>query len=124
MMKIVPKNITSKPFLYSLETKRDWEEKVKYEPQTSIAPEIVQEIEKYALTAYRVLELKDISRIDFRVGKDNHPRIIDINPLPGLSPNYSDLPILYRLKGRSYQELIKTILKEAFKRYGFTWPNA
>ena len=71
--------------------------------------------------AYRALELKDFSRVDFRIGKDNIPQIIDINPLPGLSPNYSDLPILYRLKNRTYAELIATLLKESFARYGLEW---
>jgi len=121
MMKIVPKEESDQPFLYSLEIKRDWQAKVKYEGQSSIAPAIQKAIEKYALTAYRVLELRDISRIDFRVGRDDIPRIIDINPLPGLSPRYSDLPILCRLNGKSYSELVKTILREAFKRYGFKW---
>jgi len=121
MMKIVPKEESDQPFLYSLEIKRDWQAKVKYEGQSSISAAMQKAIEKYALTAYRVLELKDIARIDFRVGKDDIPRIIDINPLPGLSPRYSDLPILCRLNGKSYPELVKTILREAFKRYGFKW---
>lgn len=121
MMRIVPKYESRKPFLYSLETKRQWQDKVSYQPQEAIALDIQKLVEKYALAAYRVLELKDLARIDFRIGSDNVPRIIDVNPLPGLSPRYSDLPIIYRLAGRSYSELVKTLLKESFKRYGLKW---
>ncbi len=118
MMKIVSKEPCGQKFIYSLEVKRQWEEKVKYEPQSAIAPHIQRLVKQYALKAYQALELKDFSRIDFRVGQDNIPRIIDINPLPGLSPRYSDLPILYRLRGRSYSELVRVLLESSFKRYG------
>lgn len=123
MMKISPQDVSGKTFLYSLENKRDWQVKIKYEPHTTIAPDIKDVIKKYALEAYRVLELKDMARIDFRVSRDNLPKIIDINPLPGLSPLYSDLPILYKLDGGNHSDLIKILLKEAFKRYGFKWPD-
>ncbi|MBU2250659.1 MAG: KamA family radical SAM protein, partial [Candidatus Omnitrophica bacterium] len=118
MMKIVPKDQSGEKFIYSLEVKRQWEEKVTYQPQNTIAAGIQRRVKLYALKAYQALELKDFARIDFRVGQDNLPRIIDINPLPGLSPRYSDLPILYRLKGRSYSDLIKALLETTFKRYG------
>lgn len=121
MMKIVPSDQSQGYFLYSLETKREWETKVLYEPQEKIRAHIQALVAEYTLTAYRTLELKDFARIDFRVGKGDIPKIIDINPLPGLSPRYSDLPILYRLRGKSYSELIETLLKESFGRYGFVW---
>ena len=121
MMRIVPKVESETPFIYSLEIKRQWQDKVSYQPQATIALDIQQLVKEYSLAAYRFLELKDLVRIDFRVDGSKVPRIIDINPLPGLSPNYSDLPILCRLAGRSYSELIKTVLKESFKRYNLKW---
>ncbi|MFH1771887.1 MAG: KamA family radical SAM protein [Candidatus Omnitrophota bacterium] len=121
MMKIVPKDETKTPFLYSLETKRQWQDKVSYQPQSSVSLNIQKLVKKYALAAYRILELKDFARIDFRLDKESVPRIIDVNPLPGLSPRYSDLPILYRLKGKAYSELIKALLKESFQRCGLNW---
>ena len=123
MMKIVPKDKPSLPFVYSIENKRMWQEKIEYKPQESIPDKIQELIEDYALRAFSLLELKDLARIDFRLDKNNHPKIIDINPLPGLSPSYSDLSILYNLKGRSYSELIKRFLHESFKRYGFNFPE-
>ncbi|HNX90406.1 MAG TPA: ATP-grasp domain-containing protein [Candidatus Omnitrophota bacterium] len=108
-------------FLYSIEIKREWEEKVKYEPESRIPCAVRENIEKNAIAAFKTLGLRDVSRIDFRVDKNGVPRIIDINPLPGLSPRYSDLPILCRLNGKSYEELVRTILKETFKRNGFAY---
>jgi D-alanine-D-alanine ligase len=106
-------------FIYSQEVKRAWQEKVAYRPQDSIPKMIRSRIETAALEIFSVLELRDIARIDFRLGCDDIPRVIDINPLPGLSPHYSDLPILCRLNGISYSELIATILSAAFTRLGF-----
>lgn len=123
MMKIVPRNNSNQHFLYSIENKREWENKIKYEPKESIPENIQASIKKYALEAFSALELKDIARIDFRLDENNIPKIIDINPLPGLSPVYSDLIILYRLAGKDYSDLINLILKETFKRHGFKFNN-
>jgi len=67
------------------------------------------------------LELRDIARIDFRLDSNGDPHVIDVNPLPGLSPYYSDLIILYRMSGGEYREIIKTILKAAFLRNNLYW---
>jgi D-alanine-D-alanine ligase len=48
-------------------------------------------------------------------GRDR-PNFIEVNPLAGLNPVHSDLPILCRLKGISFQELMERILESAFKR--------
>ena len=61
-----------------------------------------------------------MARIDFRLDVDGLPRIIDVNPLPGLSPEYSDLPILYRLNGGDYRTLIRSILESSLARNGLS----
>ncbi|MDP2922961.1 MAG: D-alanine--D-alanine ligase [Candidatus Omnitrophota bacterium] len=123
MMRIRLRDESQKIFLYSQEVKREWQSKIKYEPQKKIPPAIRRKIKKYALMAFSILELRDVARIDFRLDKNNIPKIIDINPLPGLSPFYSDLPILCRLQGRGYRDLVKAILKEALNRYGLIFPH-
>ncbi len=119
MMRVAEKNKSGRPFLYSQENKRNWEEKIRYDPPGLIDKNIRKAIEKYCINAFRALELRDIARIDFRLDNANIPRIIDVNPLPGLSPYYSDLPIICKLNGKGYGYLIKTILNEALKRNGF-----
>jgi D-alanine-D-alanine ligase len=119
MMRISYKRKNKTDFLYSLETKRNWKRIVKHEGKESI-PKIIQEkVEDYALRAFLLLGLRDFARIDFRLDVQACPKIIDVNPLAGLSPHYSDLPIAAQLNGLSYSELINLILSEAFRRYGF-----
>mgnify|MGYP006298403615 CR=1 FL=1 len=118
MMKISGSDENQTDFIYSLEIKRDWQNRVVYTGPESIEPDIRERISVIALLAFQVLELRDIARIDFRLDGKSIPKIIDINPLPGLSPTYSDLPILYRLSGGSYPQIIIKILTAAFKRNG------
>jgi D-alanine-D-alanine ligase len=121
MMRICPKKESRDKFIYSLEVKRDWKALVKYEPESMISFKTKNSVSNYALAAFKALGLRDISRIDFRLDSKGEPKIIDINPLPGLSPRYSDLPIICRLQGKTYAYLVEEILKAAFSRYGFAW---
>jgi len=75
-------------------------------------------ITRYALCAFRALELRDIARIDFRLDQKQYPPYHRYQPSCRLSPCYSDLPILYRLNGGNYSKLVRIILKEALARYG------
>ncbi|MDD4013472.1 MAG: ATP-grasp domain-containing protein [Candidatus Omnitrophica bacterium] len=119
MMRISPVDIPTKDFLYSIETKRDWRKKVRYDKEALISLRTKKAVGTYAAAAFKALELRDFSRVDFRLDGEGTPRIIDINPLPGLSPAYSDLPILYRLKGGTYSGLIRKILTAVLSRNGF-----
>ncbi len=109
-------------FLYSLEEKRNYLENIRYDGPETIPPPLREQLGRLAAAAFRALELRDMARIDFRLDGDGIPRIIDVNPLPGLSPQYSDLPILHRLSGGSYRDLIGAILKGALRRNGLAFP--
>jgi lysine 2,3-aminomutase len=121
MMRIRAKDETDEPFVYSIEVKRDWQARVKYDPMSAIPSNIQDAVKDAAFRTFAALELRDIARIDFRLDRNNVPKVIDINPLPGLSPAYSDLPILYRMNGGTYADLIESILREALKRNGLDW---
>jgi D-alanine-D-alanine ligase len=62
--------------------------------------------------------LKDGGRIDLRSDAHGVPHFIEVNSLAGLNPVRSDLPILCRLIGISYDRLIMDILNSALKRAG------
>jgi D-alanine-D-alanine ligase len=104
--------------IYSLEVKREWKEKVRYHCPPSIDPTLLKKIEEVALRSFRVLECRDVSRVDIRVDKDETPYFLEINPLPGLSPVYGDLPIMAGRMGWEYGRLVKTIFHHALKRNG------
>jgi D-alanine-D-alanine ligase len=119
VMQIEIKGKPPEESIYSLEIKREWEEKVRYHCPPSIDPNLLKKIEGVALQAYRALECRDVSRVDIRVGEDRTPYFLEINPLPGLSPVYGDLVIMARSMGWDYAQLVKTIFHQALKRYGW-----
>jgi D-alanine-D-alanine ligase len=75
-----------------------------------------------ALAAYRVLGCRDVGRVDLRSDAFGEPQFLEVNPIPGLTPGFSDLPVLAELAGRSYDWLIRRILTEAAGRHGLALP--
>jgi D-alanine-D-alanine ligase len=118
VMYIEIKGIPLEEAIYSLEVKREWEEKVKYHCPPPIEKKLLRKIEEVALRSFRALECRDVSRVDIRVGKDEAAYFLEINPLPGLSPVYGDLPIIAKQMGWDYDRLVKTIFHHALRRYG------
>ena len=118
LMEILNKKHPGKDFVYSLETKRDWEELVDYNSPPDIPQELDMKIRRLAIVAFREFGCRDIARIDFRISEYNKPYLLEINPLPGLSPQYGDLVIMAQKQGMSYEELVMAILNRAFSRYG------
>jgi D-alanine-D-alanine ligase len=53
-----------------------------------------------------------------RCDRSGEPNFLEVNPLPGLNPVTSDLPILARLAGLSYAELLGGIVEAAGRRWG------
>jgi D-alanine-D-alanine ligase len=120
VMQIEIKGRPPEESIYSLEIKREWEEKVRYHCPPLIDQDLLRKIEEVALRSYRVLECRDVSRVDIRVGEDRTPYFLEVNPLPGLSPVYGDLVMIARNMGWDYARLVKTIFHHALKRYGWT----
>jgi D-alanine-D-alanine ligase len=102
-------------FIYSLEVKRDWQRRVRYECPPKLPPGRVKAVEDAALRAYNALGCRDVARIDFRL-RDGVPYFIEANPLPGLNPQTGDLVILAGKVGVSHAQLIERILSAALER--------
>lgn len=101
--------------IYSYETKTDYEKLVTYAvPKDAVA----QEAASVALAAWRALRCMDAGRIDVRCDAAGRPNFIEVNPLAGLNPTHSDLPILCRRNGIEYNTLIGRILSHACRRHG------
>jgi D-alanine-D-alanine ligase len=116
MMRVLPRETTDR-FVYSLEVKRDYLRQVRYESPPQLPAADIRAIEQAALTAYRVLGCRDAARVDFRF-RDGIPYFLEVNPLPGLNPESSDLVIVAKLCGWSYDRLISTIFQAARDRQG------
>lgn len=101
---------------YTALNKDEWQERVRYrlldgEPLAARAREV-------ALGVYRALACRDTSRVDLRCDERGEPCFLEVNPLPGLHPVRSDLPILWRLGGNAYPDLLGWIVDAAARRWG------
>jgi D-alanine-D-alanine ligase len=117
-MEIVPKQAAVADFVYSLERKRSqtWREEMDYVAPPRRPADFVTSIEALALAAHRALGCRDVSRVDVRVGRDGGPKFIEANPLPGIAPGWSDLALLWERLGRTYEDLVNSIVDEARTR--------
>lgn len=73
-------------------------------------------VKEIALKTHYAVGCADVSRTDIRLSEDNTPYVLEINPLPGLNPHESNLPMMAYAAGMKYQELIASILAGALKR--------
>ena len=115
VMQIRHRTLPSNEFLYSLEVKRDWENQVEYLVPPPVTAGLRAALEKLALGCYAALGCRDVSRVDLRL-KGGVPHFIEVNPLPGLSPTYGDLPILAGRMGWTHRELVLAIVQQALER--------
>lgn len=72
-------------------------------------------MKKLALDAHKILEVRDYSRIDIRLGNDGIPYVLEMNPNPGISAD-NTIPKAAKSLGLSYNEMINKILEHALKR--------
>lgn len=101
--------------VYSYVNKEECEELVIYE---LVKGDVAEACEKVALDAWRVLECEDGGRVDIRFNDKEVPNFIEVNPLAGLHPEHSDLPILSTRNGIPYSELIRMIMDSALSKIG------
>lgn len=72
--------------------------------------------EAVALAAWRALGCRDGGRVDLRCDAAGNPLFLEVNPLAGLRPGYSDLPILAEKAGLSYRDLLGEMVASAIAR--------
>ena len=80
--------------------------------------QLQKDVEGLALASYRVLDCRDGGRVDIRLDRDGRPSFMEVNPLPGLHPTHSDLPMIATQEGMAYGELLAAIIASAAARYG------
>jgi D-alanine-D-alanine ligase len=88
-----------------------------------IEPELEKKLKNYALRAHQILNALDVSRTDIRLDEQGNPRVMEINTLPGLTPDYSDLCLQSAAEGIRYEDLILEILYLGAARWGMVEPR-
>ena len=99
--------------VYSYLNKERCEELVEYQLSGDADTRSVEEV---ALKAWRTLGCRDAGRVDIRLDSGGLPSVLELNPLAGLHPTHSDLPMIATAVGMSYRALIDRIVGSALQR--------
>lgn len=120
-----PLEVDLNPYLetdavYSNRLKVDLADQLDYLCPAPLADDTIDELNWLAAACFRVVGALDVSRIDFRLDTNDNckPYILEINPLPGLSPVISDIVIEAAADGIDHTQLVNMILDTALHRYG------
>jgi D-alanine-D-alanine ligase len=105
--------ITADNLPYSVHVKENYHDYCKYLP---LSDDIAEECKSVAVSAWRALDAVDGGRIDVKADRNGKICFIEANPLAGLNPIHSDLPILARMYNIEYQKLLEMIMSAAIKR--------
>ena len=84
-----------------------------------IPADLAERIRTTALAAYHALGCRDWSRVDLRLDEEGTPLVLEVNPLPGVMPDpdaHSCFPCAASVAGMSYDELIRTVTRIAWRR--------
>jgi D-alanine-D-alanine ligase len=104
--------------VYSYTVKKNYKKYVEYSCPPLLDAAATAKMKETALEIYKALDCRDFSRIDFRLSRSGIVYFIEINPLPGLAPGYSDYPMLAEFCGTDYRTLVLSVLNSALGRYG------
>jgi D-alanine-D-alanine ligase len=99
---------------YGFENKEHWQDKVDIVGAPKAEARVAGEV---ALAAWRCLRCRDGGRVDIRCDAKGQAQFMEVNPLAGLRPGYSDLCFIAEREGLSHQQLIGKIMDSFLKRY-------
>jgi len=100
---------------YSYHNKKNYRVTVEYRLVDSKTSE---ECRRIAMKTWQCLGCRDAGRVDLRLDEHGVPNVMEVNPLAGLHPRDSDLPMLCSLAGMNFQYLIERIMESALVRIG------
>ena len=108
VMEIVPgEKFVGREGKLALKNKEEWVGKLTVHRATGPEAEAAAAV---ALAAWRALRCRDGGRCDIRQGSDGGPRFIEVNPLAGIRPGYSDLCFIADFEGLRHRDLIGAFL--------------
>jgi D-alanine-D-alanine ligase len=102
--------------VYDYEVKQEWERHVYYQCPARLTQAELRAVERAARETFLALDCRDVARVDLRMNPQGMVYVLEVNPLPGLTPDYSDLVLIAKAAGMDYRTLIAEILSGALKR--------
>jgi D-alanine-D-alanine ligase len=99
--------------IYSFADKLDWNETLRYDRPAVMDEALQKDVLSVAVGAWRALGCRDVARVDIRINAAGKASFIECNPLPGLTPGWSDLCLIAEADGLGYAALIGRIAKRA-----------
>ncbi len=118
------RSVTPKVYSQAAKSKEVGEEGApEYTCPAKVEPELEKKLKHFAWRAHFLLNALDVSRTDIRLDDEGNPRLMEINTLPGLTPDYSDLCLQANAEGIAYNDLILDILHLAAGRWGLLEPR-
>jgi D-alanine-D-alanine ligase len=96
--------------VYSYTNKEECEQRVEY---IRASPHDTKICSDLAMQAWNAIRCEDGGRVDIRYDRHGVPNFLEVNPLAGLHPDHSDLPILAALNGIPYSGLMRMIMDSA-----------
>jgi D-alanine-D-alanine ligase len=102
--------------VYDYQIKQEWEKHVYYECPAKLTPAELKAMERVARETFVALDCRDVARVDLRMDEAGEMYVLEVNPLPGLTPGYSDLCLIANAANIDYRSLIGEILAGGLKR--------
>jgi D-alanine-D-alanine ligase len=103
--------------IYSFDMKQDWSKAIRYEVPAKLSERELDRLERAARETFAALGCRDVARVDFRIDAEGRIFFIECNPLPGLTPDWSDLVLIAQAAGIEHRALIGEILSFAIRRH-------
>jgi D-alanine-D-alanine ligase len=115
-MEIIFKDDSLDRPVYDYEVKQEWEKHVRYECPANVTDAELKSIEKVAKATFAALDCRDFARVDMRMDDKGDVYVFEVNPLPGMTPGYSDLVLISRAAGMDYDQLMADIMVGGLRR--------
>lgn len=103
--------------VYAYETKLEPNRLISYQAPAEVTPALRRELERVARRVFMGLDCRDVARVDLRLDAQGRVYFLECNPLPGLTPGWSDLCLIAESANMDYRTLIGEILAGAVRRY-------
>ena len=95
----------------------EFDEYIDYYVPARLSDEEIEKVKEVSKRTFKVLGFRGYGRIDMRI-KNGKYHILEVNSLPMLVPDYSNIPMIFEKTGKTYKDMILSIVNAARRRFG------